>query len=51
MLVTALVKELDFKGYASCSTRHGFKFYGKTFRLAYFETTFGLNYDILDLFR
>jgi len=30
--------------------RHGFKFYGKTFRLAYFKPAHGLNYDVLALF-
>ena len=33
MLITALVKELDIKGTLHI-LRHGFKFYGKTFRLA-----------------
>jgi type I restriction enzyme R subunit len=50
MLVTALVKELDLKGILHI-LRHGFKFYGKTFRLAYFKPAHGLNYDIVDLFR
>src|SRR5437867_1400230 len=34
LLVTALAKELDLKG-ALHVLRHGFNFYGKTFRLAY----------------
>ena len=35
LLLAALVKELDVKGTPHV-LRHGFKFYGKTFRLAYF---------------
>ena len=49
MLITALVKELDLKGTLHI-LRHGFKFYGKTFRLAYFKPAHGLNYEILDLY-
>lgn len=30
--------------------RHGFKFYGKTFRLAYFRPAHGLNYEVLELY-
>jgi type I restriction enzyme R subunit len=36
LLVNTLVKELDLKGSLHI-LRHGFKFYGKTFRLAYFK--------------
>ena len=36
LLITALAKELDLKGSLHV-LRHGFKFYGKTFRLAYFK--------------
>ncbi len=50
LLLTTLVKELDLKGSLHI-LRHGFKFYGKTFRLAYFKPAHGLNYDVLDLFR
>ncbi len=49
MLIAALVKELHIKGTLHC-LRHGFKFYGKTFRLAYFKPAHGLNYEIIDLF-
>src|SRR5437016_10561352 len=36
LLISTLVKELDLKG-ALHILRHGFKFYGKTFHLAYFQ--------------
>ena len=36
MLIKALVVELEIKGSLHV-LRHGFKFYGKTFRLAYFK--------------
>jgi len=49
LLINTLVKELDSKG-ALYVLRHGFKFYGKTFRLAYFKPAHGLNYDVLELF-
>lgn len=49
MLVAALVKELDLKG-ALHVLRHGFKFYGKTFRLAYFKPAHGMTFDVLELF-
>ena len=49
MLIASLVKELDIKGTLHV-LRHGFKFYGKTFRLAYFKPAHGLNYEIIDLF-
>jgi len=49
LLLNALVKELDLKGMLHC-LRHGFKFYGKTFRLAYFKPAHALNYDVLALF-
>src|SRR3990172_9753534 len=50
MIITALVKELDIKGSLHI-LRHGFKFYGKTFRLAYFKPAHGLNYDVLALYQ
>ena len=50
LLVVALPKELDRKG-ALHVLRHGFKFYGKTFRLAYFKPAHGLNYDVLELYK
>lgn len=49
MLITALVKELDIKGTLHI-LRHGFKFYGKTFRLAYFKPAHGLNDEIIELY-
>jgi type I restriction enzyme, R subunit len=49
LLINTLVKELDSKG-TLYILRHGFKFYGKTFRLAYFKPAHGLNYDVLELF-
>lgn len=49
LVVAALVKELDVKGTLHV-LRHGFKFYGKTFRLAYFKPAHGLNYEVLELY-
>ena len=49
MLIGALVKELDLKGTLHV-LRHGFKFYGKTFRLAYFKPAHGLNQEVLSLY-
>lgn len=49
ILVNALAKELDQKN-ALHVLRHGFKFYGKTFRLAYFKPAHGLNPEVLALF-
>jgi type I restriction enzyme R subunit len=49
MLLEALVKELDIKGSLHV-LRHGFKFYGKTFRLAYFKPAHGLSPDVLALY-
>ena len=49
MLVAALAKELDVKGTLHV-LRHGFKFYGKTFRLAYFKPAHGLNFDVIELY-
>ncbi|MCF7996186.1 MAG: type I restriction endonuclease subunit R, partial [Chromatiaceae bacterium] len=49
LLLTALVKELDTKGSLHV-LRHGFKFYGKTFRLAYFKPAHGANYEVLEQF-
>lgn len=49
LVINALVKELDLKGTLHV-LRHGFKFYGKTFRLAYFKPAHALNYDVLALF-
>lgn len=49
MLLDALVKELDIKG-ALHVLRHGFKFYGKLFRLAYFKPAHELSPDVLALY-
>lgn len=49
LLIKALVKELDLKG-ALHVLRHGFKFYGKKFRLAYFKPAHNLSFDVLELF-
>ena len=50
MLLTALVKELEIKGSLHV-LRHGFKFYGKTFSLAYFKPAHGLNEEVLALYK
>jgi type I restriction enzyme, R subunit len=49
LVLSALVKELDAKGSLHV-LRHGFKFYGKTFRLAYFKPAHGANYEVLEQF-
>ena len=49
LLLAALVKELDIKGTLDV-LRHGFKFYGKTFRLATFKPAHGLNDEVLSLY-
>ena len=49
MLLDALVKELEIKG-ALHVLRHGFKFYGKLFRLAYFKPAHDLSPDVLALY-
>jgi len=49
LLLSALVKELDAKGSLHV-LRHGFKFYGKTFRLATFKPAHGANYEVLEQF-
>jgi len=46
MLLSTLVKELTIKGSLDV-LRHGFKFYGKTFRLATFKPAHGLNDEVL----
>lgn len=43
-VLASLTKELDFKGTLHV-LRHGFKCYGKTFRLAYFRPNSGMNPD------
>ncbi len=47
LMLTTLVKELDAKGSLHV-LRHGFKFYGKTFRLAYFKPAHGANYEVVE---
>ena len=49
MITDALVKELDLKGSLHV-LRHGFKFYGKSFRLAFFKPAHGLNAEALARF-
>lgn len=49
LLLTTLVKELDTKGSLHL-LRHGFKFYGKTFRLGHFKPAHEANPDVLKLF-
>src|SRR5690606_28632209 len=46
MVLATLVKELAIKGSLHV-LRHGFKFYGKTFRLAWFKPAHGLNEEVL----
>ncbi len=48
-VIERLCRELDLKGTLEV-LRHGFKFVGKTFRLAYFKPAHGLNPDALTLF-
>ena len=48
-LIEAMVKERDTKGTLHV-VRHGFKFYGRTFKLAFFKPAHGLNKDTLELF-
>ena len=48
-ILDRLGKELDLKGTLEV-LRHGFKFVGKTFRLAYFKPAHGLNPDALAQF-
>ena len=48
-IVRRLVKELDYKGTLAV-LRHGFRFHGKTFRLAAFRPAHGFNPDSVALF-
>ena len=48
-IVETLARELDTKGSLEV-LRHGFKFYGRTFRLAFFAPAHGLNPDALARF-
>ncbi len=49
LLLSTLIKELEIKG-SLAVLRHGFKFYGKYFYLAYFKPAHGLNDDVLALY-
>jgi type I restriction enzyme R subunit len=49
MILSTLVKELDAKG-SLHALRYGFKFYGKTFRLANFTPAHGANPEIIELY-
>ncbi len=48
-LTAALLKERDIKGTLDL-LRHGFKFYGKTFKIAYFKPAHGLSPDVVALY-
>lgn len=48
-LLEVFIKERDIKGTLHI-IRHGFKFYGKTFQLAYFKPAHGLNQETIALF-
>ena len=50
MLLQGIAKELDLKGSLHV-LRHGFKFYGKNFRLAYFKPAHGLSPDVVALYQ
>jgi type I restriction enzyme, R subunit len=47
MLITTLVKELVLKGTLTV-LRHGFKFYGKELKIAYFKPAHGLNQEVIE---
>ena len=49
LLTDALAKELDLKGTLHV-LRHGCKFFGRTFRLAYFKPAHGLNDEVSRLY-
>ena len=49
LLLNTLAKELELKGTLHI-LRHGFKFYGKTFRMAFFKPAHGLNEEVLKLY-
>ena len=49
LIVETLVRELDLKGTLDV-LRHGFRFYGKRFRLAWFKPAHGLNPEALARF-
>lgn len=45
--ITTLTKELNLKGTLHI-LRYGFKFYGKTFDMAFFKTAHGLNPEVVE---
>jgi len=49
-LLISLCKELDTKGMLHV-LRHGFKFYGKNFKMAYFKPAHGLNPEVFELYQ
>jgi type I restriction enzyme R subunit len=49
VIVDTLAKELDLKGSLHV-LRHGFRFVGRTFRMAQFRPAHGLNYEVLKLY-
>ena len=49
LIVDALVRDLELKG-TLVVLRHGFRFYGRTFRLAWFNPSHGLNPEALARF-
>ena len=48
-IITTLTKELNVKGTLHI-LRHGFKFYGKTFDMAFFKPAHGLNPEVVELY-
>lgn len=48
-IIATLIKELNLKGTLHI-LRHGFKFYGKRFYMAYFKPAHGLNPEIVELY-
>ncbi|MFZ5569976.1 MAG: type I restriction endonuclease subunit R [Thermodesulfobacteriota bacterium] len=49
LILNTLVKELNLKGTLHI-LRHGFKFYGRIFRMAYFKPAHGLNEEVAALY-
>lgn len=50
VLINTLIKELSLKGCLAI-LRHGFKFYGKELKLAYFKPAHGMNPEVLENYR
>jgi type I restriction enzyme R subunit len=48
-IIATLLKERNSKGTLHI-LRHGFRFFGKTIRMAYFKPAHALNYEIIDLY-